>query len=140
MAQPVASYSGPGNILSLHNAGEGNGSWRAGNKYRSLALLAAAILLSPLTFAQGNAQVTGVDPASGKVNDSVTVNGENLGKASVSAVFLSDDKDDFKATIVEQSDGKIVLKVPQVKLGSYHISVQVGDKILIKPVRFTVEE
>jgi hypothetical protein len=96
--------------------------------------------MSPLILAQSSPQVTSVDPPSGKVNDSVTVTGADLAKGSVSAVFLSNDKEDFKATIVEQSAGKIILKIPQVKAGNYNISVQVGDKILIKPVRFTVEE
>ena len=102
--------------------------------------LAAAILLARMVFAQSSPQITGVDPPSGKVNDTVTVMGENLGKGSVSAVFLSDDKTDYKATVVEQSDEKIVMKVPQVKPGNYNISVQVGNTVLIKPVRFSVEQ
>jgi len=102
-------------------------------------LLAAVILLSALSSAQNAPQVSGVDPASGKVNDTITVSGDNLGKASVSAVYLSDDKNDYKATIVEQADDKIQMKVPQVKPGPYNISIQVGDKLFIKPVKFTVE-
>ena len=105
-----------------------------------LVFLALVVLLSPLLRAQGNPQVTGVDPSSGKVNDSVTIAGENLGKHGVVAVYLSDDKDDYKATIVDQGADKIVMKVPQVKPGSYNISVQVGTNILIKPVKFTVQE
>ena len=71
---------------------ERNGRHR--NKYihTTLALLAAAALLTLLgllLFAQGSPRVTGVDPSSGKVNDTVTVAGENLGKGAVSAVFLS---------------------------------------------------
>ena len=54
----------------------------------------------------------------------------------MSEVFLSDDKQDFKATIVDQSEEKIVMKVPQVKSGNYNVSIQVGDKIFIKPLRF----
>jgi hypothetical protein len=84
--------------------------------------------------------VAGVEPSSGKVNDSITLTGQNLGKESVSAVYLSDDKNDFKAAVVEQSAEKIVVKVPQVKSGRYNISIQVGDKLFIKPVRFTVDE
>jgi len=140
MAHAPANQSRSGSTTSLLHAKEGKASNRKGKKYRNLALLAAAVLLSPLVLAQSNPQVTGVDPTSGKVNDSVTVSGENLGKDSVSAVFLSDDKEDFKATIVDQSADKIVLKIPQVKSGNYNISVQVGNKILIKPVRFTVQE
>jgi hypothetical protein len=102
--------------------------------------LAAAVLLVPLLFAQSTPQVAGVEPSSGKVNDSITLTGQNLGKESVSAVYLSDDKNDFKAAVVEQSAEKIVVKVPQVKSGRYNISIQVGDKLFIKPVRFTVDE
>lgn len=106
------------------------------------ALLAAAALLvlsaAPL-FAQNEPHVASVDPASGKVSDTITVTGENLGKGRVSAVFLSDKKTDFKATIVEQSAEKIVMKVPQVAPGDYNVSVQTGNTIFIQPVRFTVE-
>ena len=103
-------------------------------------ILAAVILFSSLAVAQNAPQVTGVDPASGKVNDTVTVSGSNLGKGTVSSVYLSDDKNDYKATIVEQSDDKITVKVPQVKPGDYNVSVQVGDKLFIKPVKFKVEQ
>ena len=41
---------------------------------------------------------------------------------------------------MDQSDEKIVMKVPQVKSGDYNISIQVGHNIFIKPVRFTVQE
>src|SRR4051812_27289190 len=96
------------------------------------------LFLVPLLFAQNAAKVTALDPVSGKVNDSVTVMGENLGKDNVAAVFLSDDADDFKANIVDQSAGKILMKVPQVKAGRYSLSIQVKDRILILPVRFEV--
>jgi hypothetical protein len=140
MAHAPENPSGPGNISIQIKARQGKTGHRQGNRYMSLALLAAAVLLAPLVLAQDVAQVTGVDPSSGKVNDSVTVSGTNLGKTSVSGVFLSDDKEDFKATIVEQTAEKIVMRVPQVKAGTYHVSIQVGNQILIKPVRFTVEE
>jgi hypothetical protein len=103
-------------------------------------LLLAVMLLSPLVSAQGTPKVTGVDPSSGKVNDSVTVMGESLDKGSVVGVFLSDDKTDYKATIVNQAADKIVMKVPQVKPGGYNVSIQVGNGILIEPVRFTVQQ
>jgi hypothetical protein len=121
---------------------ERNGRHR--NKYihTTLALLLAAALLTLglLLFAQGAPQVTAVDPSSGKVNDTVTVAGENLGKDTVSAVFLSDDKTDYKATLVEQDEKKIVMKVPHVRPGHYNISIQTGNTIYIQPVRFTVQE
>ena len=138
MSHFPACQSGPeSNALGATNEKAG---YRRRNRYGRSAFLAAVVLLSPLLLAQSNPQVTSVDPPSGKVNDSVTVTGTNLEKSSVAAVFLSNDNDDFKATVTEQTPEKIVIKVPQVKSGVYRISVQVGDKILIKPVRFTVEE
>ena len=106
---------------------------------RRWVVLVGVVVLASLACAQGNPRVTGVEPASGKVNDNVTVAGENLGKSNVSAVFLSDDKTDYKATVVEQADEKIVMKVPQVKAGDYKVSVQAGNNIYIQPVRFTVQ-
>jgi hypothetical protein len=108
----------------------------------ALALLAAAAFLAlpvrPLV-AQNSPSVASVDPDSGKVNDTITITGTNLEKSKVSAVFLSDDKDDHKATVVSQAADKIVIKVPEVKPGGYNISIQNGNAILIQPVRFTVQ-
>jgi IPT/TIG domain len=102
--------------------------------------ISLVLLIPPhAVLAQNAPSITAVDPLSGKVNDQITVTGANLGKASVSAVFLSDDKNDYKAALVEQSDTKIVMKVPQVKPGSYNVSFQKGNSIYIQPVRFTVE-
>jgi hypothetical protein len=138
------SAGGPlfGKIPLFSNTRNGNECSRSGKvptRWLFLLFLAGVILFSSLAVAQNAPQVTGVDPESGKVNDTVTVSGSNLGKATVSSVFLSDDKNDYKAVIVDQSDDKITLKVPQVKAGDYNISVQVGDKLFIKPVKFKVE-
>ena len=115
-------------------------SHRSKDTYRKCMLLAATVLLAQLVFAQGRPQVTGVDPPSGKVDDDLTLIGENLGEESVLAVFLSDDEKDYKATVVEQASEKIVIKVPEVVSGRYNVSVQVGNQIFILPVRFAVEE
>ncbi len=141
--QAPSRHSGRGRLFSLLGPLERNG--RDGNKYVHIALglLAAAILmtlLSPSLFAQGSPSITSVDPPSGKVDDTLTATGENLGKGTVSAVFLSDDKTDYKATLVEQDEDKLVVKVPHVKPGDYNISVQTGNVIRIQPVRFTVQE
>jgi hypothetical protein len=140
MANVSASGCSPGGSVSLTNAREGKQLQRSRNARTRLVSLAAVVFLAPLIFAQSTPQVTGVDPPSGKVNASVTVSGQNLGKDAVSAVYLSDDKNDYRATVVEQSAEKIVVKVPQVKSGNYNVSIQVGDKLFIKPVRFKVEE
>jgi hypothetical protein len=121
----------------------------AGDRLRSARriIIVSAILAFALffvftllpTIAQTNSRVTAVDPTSGKVNDTVTVTGDSLGKTVVSGVFLSDDQNDHKATIVDQETGKIVFKVPEVKAGDYNVSIQVGNSLLIQPIRFTVQ-
>jgi hypothetical protein len=139
MVHVSGSQSKTGGILSLPRKGGRAGYYRRQTASIRWGVLAAAVLLAPLVFAQGVPRVTGIEPASGKVNDSVTVKGENLDKSSVSAAFLSDDKSDYKATVVEQNPDKIVIKVPQVKSGDYNISIQAGNSIFIQPVRFKVE-
>lgn len=105
-----------------------------------IAIVAVVLMAAATGWSQGSPRVTGVAPASAKVGDSVSVNGENLGKANVSAVFISNSSDDFPATVVEQSDGKIVIKVPKVKAGDYNVSIQVKNDILIQPIRLAVQE
>jgi hypothetical protein len=112
---------------------------RTRSRISLLALAAIFALVIPAALAQDNARVTGVDPAAGKANDTVTVAGENLGKNKVAAIFLSDDKDDHKATVVSQEADKIVIKIPSVKPGDYNVSIQSGNSIFIQPVRFTVQ-
>lgn len=111
--------------------------------YAGLIFLAVAASLAvspPMLLAQNSPSVATVNPTEGKVSDTITVTGTNLGRHSISAVYLSDDKTDYKAAIVEQSDDKIMMKVPQVKPGSYNVSIQQGTMIYIQPVRFTVQE
>jgi IPT/TIG domain len=139
MATLSAGGPGYGKFPFLSNIKNKNHDERRGNLRGWWLFLAGVILFSSLAVAQNAPQVTGVDPASGKVNDTLTVSGNNLGKASVSSVYLSDDKNDYKAAIVDQSDDKITVKVPQVKAGDYNVSIQVGDKLFIKPVKFKVE-
>ena len=90
--------------------------------------------------AQGSPRVTGVEPTTARVGANVTVTGENLGKANVTSVYLSDNNDDFKAVVVDQGANKIVVKIPKVKAGDYNISIQIKSDILIQPVRIAVQE
>ena len=121
-------------------AAPGLGIYRKAIRGAGMLVWMAAVALAPMLLAQGSPHVTGVAPASGKVNDTVAVAGENLGKGSVVAVYLSDDKTDFKAAVVDQAADKVSIKVPQVKAGDYNVSIQVGGNIFIQPVRFQVKE
>lgn len=114
--------------------------------YAVLAIAFAVALLllsapSPRALAQGAQSaphITSITPKTGKANDSITINGQNLGKDKVAAVFLSDAKLDHKVTVVDQEPTKIVIKVPSLKPGDYNISVEEGGAIYIQPVIFKV--
>lgn len=128
----------PSRYFSPSDGGKGSDRHLRPASHGKWGVALLALFLAPLVLAQNSAKVTGLDPVSGKVNDNVTVTGENLGKDTVAFVFLSDANDDFKATLVEQSEQKIVMKVPQTKAGTYNLSIQVKDRIFILPLRFEV--
>jgi hypothetical protein len=111
------------------------------------SLLAAAFAFGALLLATPSAvhaqsaspHISAITPGTGKAEDTITITGENLGKDKVAAVFLSDDKLDHKAVVVDQETTKIVIKVPNgLKAGDYNISVQEGGAIYIQPIIFTV--
>jgi hypothetical protein len=105
----------------------------------ALLFLAMLVLFATRVVAQNSPHVATVAPDSGKVDDTITVTGANLGKDGVVAAFLSDDTMDYKAAITEQAADKIVMKVPEVKPGRYNVSIQVAGKIIISPLHFTVQ-
>ena len=113
---------------------------RTNKRCQQFPFLAALLLLATVIFAQEGPRVSAIEPLSGKVDDTVAVTGENLGKGQVASILLSDDKADYSATMVEQTAQKIVMKVPKVKPGDYNVSIQVGNNIFIQPLRFTVQE
>src|SRR2546423_10524321 len=90
--------------FGLSGVENGIASFRCTRVFLKIGFIAVLLLLSLASRVGGQSspKITAVAPAAGKVNDSVTLTGENLGKDSVTAVFLSDDKDDFKAILVEQ--------------------------------------
>ncbi len=107
---------------------------------RKLSMLAVLFLSATLLCSQSAPKLTGIDPESGKVGASIIVTGENIGKGTVIAIFLSDANNDYRASMVEQAPEKIVMKIPQVKAGRYNIAIQVKNEIFIQPVHVTVEE
>ena len=133
-----AGRQGPGNTSAHSSLNVTKNSGR--RKRTRWTLLAGVIVLAGVAIAQNAPQITAIDPTSGKVNDTMIVSGSNLGKDAVASVYLSDDKNDYKATIVDQSDPKITVKIPQVKPGDYNVSLEVGNKLFIKPIKFKVEQ
>lgn len=83
-----------------------------------------------------------VTPDSGKAGDEFTAAGENVGKALVKELYLTDGKDDTKVQIVTQKDDSIVFKVPaDAKAGRYSLMILSADgkQFLEQPVKLTIE-
>jgi len=107
-------------------------------------ILVAALFGSALLFAQAVPQMKTVEPGSAKVGDVLTVAGENLDKANVAEVYLTDGKNDFKASITEQDSSTLKLKVPAaVKPGRLALMILTKGKepkLIEQPVKVTIEE
>ena len=84
---------------------------------------------------------TAVDPDTGKVGDMISVKGENLDKANISEVYLTDGTKDTKAAISEQTATQIKFKVPEIKPGRYHLAMLTANRasMIEQPVVLTVE-
>ena len=95
----------------------------------------------PLTLSADASKVASVEPPTAKAGDILTATGEGLAKTSVTAVFLTNGTDDFKAEVVEQTDTAVKFKVPAaVKPGRWAVMIQVKDGMLLEqPVKVTIE-
>ncbi len=104
-----------------------------------LVLLFAATLL----FAQDiMPRMASVDPYSAKAGDVVTVTGENLDKANVAKVYLTDGKNDLVCDVTEQAATALKFKVPAKATGRMAIMILTGGKegkLIEQPVKLTIE-
>ena len=108
-------------------------------------LLAAVSAPTPLTAQETIPRCTTVEPLSGKVGTDIVVTGENLGKAVVAELYLTDGKNDIKLVLSEQTDTTLKAKIPAAaKVGErYKLMVLTKGKepkLIEQPVRFEVEE
>ncbi|MDW8129118.1 MAG: IPT/TIG domain-containing protein [Bryobacterales bacterium] len=104
--------------------------------------LAAALL--PVLWAQTPMpRMVSVEPTSGKVGDVLTVTGENLEKAHVAEVFLTDGKNDLKVPVTEQAATTLKFRIPpNVKPGKWALMILTtgkDPKYIEQPVKVTVE-
>ncbi len=88
-------------------------------------------------------RLVSVDPMSGKTGDAISVAGENLDKASVAELYLTDGKNDIKVVMTEQTATSIKFNVPPtVKPGRYSLMVLTSGKeakLIEQPVKVTIE-
>jgi len=102
-------------------------------------LLAAASVL----FAQeAMPRMSSADPASAKAGDVVTIAGENLDKANVSKVYLTDDKNDLVCEITGQTATEIKIKIPAKAAGRMALMIRTAGKDvkeIVQPVKVSIE-
>jgi hypothetical protein len=107
-------------------------------------VLLTALCGAVVVLAQAVPAMKAVDPVTAKVGDVLTVTGENLDKANVAEVYLTDGKNDFKAAIAEQDAGTIKFKVPaNAKPGRLALMLLTKGKepkLIEQPVKVTVDQ
>ncbi len=107
-------------------------------------VVVAAALPLAISAQQAMPQMKSCEPGIAKIGDVVTVTGENLDKANVEKVYLTDGKDDFVVDVQDQTATAIKLKVPaKVKLGRYALMLLTRGKepkLIEQPVKLTVSD
>ncbi|MGA2588379.1 MAG: IPT/TIG domain-containing protein [Bryobacteraceae bacterium] len=94
-------------------------------------------------FAQTMPRMTTVDPGNGKAGDEITVAGENLAKAQVAKVYLTDGTHDLAVELTEQADTSLKFKIPAKAVpGRFALMLLTTGKepkLIEQPVKLTVE-
>jgi len=86
-----------------------------------------------------------VDPLSGKKEDIIVVSGENLDKAKVDKVFLTDGKNDVPVEVTEQTDTSIKFKIPDKAATGGRLALMIltsgkDAKYIEQPVKIMIEQ
>jgi hypothetical protein len=88
-------------------------------------------------------RMTSVDPMNGKIGDVIVVTGENLQKANVAKVYLTDGKNDLVAEVLEQTETTIKFKIPAKATGRMAVMVLTTGKdpqLIEQPVKVTIDQ
>jgi hypothetical protein len=84
-----------------------------------------------------------VDPGNGKIGDVIAVTGENLQKANVAKVYLTDGKTDLQVEVTEQNETTIKFKIPSKATGRMAVMVLTTGKdpqLIEQPVKVTIDQ
>src|SRR5260370_457864 len=108
------------------------------------SIRAGVMLSAPIAVTQeAMRRVATVERGSGKAGDELTVAGENLDKAAVAKLYLTDGKNDLEVQMTEQAAASIKFKIPaNAKAGRFSLMILTSGKepkYIEQPVRITVE-
>jgi hypothetical protein len=108
-----------------------------------LVLLIATVIPTPAEAQASFPRLNVVTPDTGSIGDTLTVDGENLERNDVRALYLTDGKTDWKTEILEQSSTSIKFKIPDsAKPGRFSLMILTGGKepkLIEQPVKVNVE-
>jgi hypothetical protein len=111
--------------------------------YFPLALVGLLVIASTLGAQATYPRMTSVEPGTAKAGEEVTVAGQNLEKANIAEVYLSDGEKDLKVVLTEQTATVVKFKVPDaMKPGRFSLVVLTTTKpakLIDQPVKLTVE-
>jgi len=110
-------------------------------KLFSATLLLMAALMAAVAQTK-SARLAAVTPDTGKASAEYSAAGENLSKAGVKELFLTNGKEDIKVEIVTQKEEAIQFKVPaSTKPGRYSLMILTADgkQLVEQPVKLTIE-
>jgi hypothetical protein len=110
------------------------------NLFLTLALAFATLVLQAQ---QPAPRMTGVEPGNAKVGDTLTASGENLDRANVAELYLTDGSKDYKVAMTEQTGSSIKFKVPsEIPAGRFALMILTkgkAPKLMEQPVKVTIE-
>lgn len=108
-----------------------------------LSLIGCLLMAGAAAWAQDALpRMSTVEPGNGKVGDVVAVAGENLDKANVVKVYLTDRKIDLECVVTEQTATALKIKIPEKATGRMWLMILTGGKeakLIEQPVKVTVE-
>jgi hypothetical protein len=108
-----------------------------------LALIFILAVAAPPLAGQTMPRLSSVDPMQAKAGDAITAAGENIGKATVAELYLTDGQKDYKVVMTEQTDTAIKFAVPaKTPAGKYRLMVLTRGKeptMMVQPVVLTIE-
>ena len=109
----------------------------------SIPFLIAFALPADLQSQGAMPTMSSVEPDSGKVGDVLVVQGANLDREKVAALYLTDGTTDIKVAIIEQSATSIQFRIPpEAKPGRFALMVLTKGKdptLIEEPVKVTIE-
>ena len=126
--------------MPLNSAGERHKvGLQVERRRASVRLLFVGLLLFATSIRAQS--ITSVEPLTAKAGDTVSANGQEIDRAIVDTVYLTDGTNDFKCQMVEQTATNIKFKVPDtMKPGRWAVMVHTKKGQLIEqPVKLSIQ-